>query len=57
MSILRLCTRLTIAVGSIAGMVWLLAASEPQPTATFDALYQAAAEQAGVEKIFQGFRR
>lgn len=57
MSIVRFCSKLVVAIGGIAGMVWLLATSEPQPKATVDALYQAAASQVGVEKIVQGFRR
>jgi hypothetical protein len=57
MSISRFCSVLVIAVGGVAGMVWLLAVNEPQPKVTVDELYRAAASQVGVEKIFQGFRR
>lgn len=57
MSIFRYCSKLAVAVGGVAGMVWLLATNEPQPKVTVDDLYQAAASQVGVEKIFQGFRR
>ncbi|WP_182915723.1 hypothetical protein [Massilia cavernae] len=56
MSIPRFRTVLVVAVG-VAGMVWLLGIHEPQPKATVDQLYRAAAAQAGVEQIFQGFRR
>lgn len=57
MSIFRLCSMLAVSVGGIAAMVWLLATNEPQPKATVNDLYHAAASQMGVEKIFQGFRR